>query len=227
MTNRYTLGTENHAGKRINATEGSEKIMLVTEMLDLIKNMITQLPMVRSARNDQLRTEIATRVAGQILTDDERATFLGLPEGCRIREGAKILSPENLTLGKRCWIGENAVLDASGGLAIGDDCSIGLSVFIWSHTSHLTNLGRDNQSNSSLIKRNSTSIGSGVFIAGPSVVLSGTTIGDDVVVRPFSTVSGVVESGSLVEGLTVTPNVFTPERVKRMIEKHLGESEVK
>ena len=201
--------------------------MPVTEMLDLIKKIIGQLPMLESTRNDQLRVEIAARVASQILTDDERATFLGLPDGCRIREGAKILSVEKLTLGKGCYVGENAILDASGGLQIGDNCTIAASVFVWTHSSHLANLGQDNTPNSKLIKRNSTSIGSGVFIAGPSVVLSGSIIGDNVVVRPFSTVSGIVGSGSLVDGTTVTPNVFTPERIKQMLEKHLGDSVAK
>ena len=183
--------------------------------------------MVHSARNDQLRAEIATRVAGQLLTDDERATLLGLPEGCRIREGAQILSPEKLAIGKKCYIGENAILDASGGLKIGDDCTIAASVFVWSHSSHLANLGKDNTPNSRLIKREKTSIGNSVFIAGPSVVLSGSTIGDNVVVRPFSTVSGVVESGSLVDGSSVTPNIFTPERIVQMIEKHVVETKIK
>ena len=194
-------------------------------MLDLIKKIIKQLPLVESARNDQLRAEIAARVASQILTDDERATFLGLPAGCRIREGAKILSVEKLVMGRGCYVGENAILDASGGLKIGENCTVAASVFVWTHSSHLANLGKNNIPNSKLIKREPTAIGNNVFIAGPSVILPGTIIGDDVVIRPFSTVSGIIESSSLVEGLTVTPNVFTPERVKRMIEKHLGNSE--
>ena len=207
---------------RTNASEGIMKTVVVTEMLDLLKKMLRELPMVHSVRTDQLRAEIATRVVGQILTDDERATFLGLPDGCRIREGAKIFSVEMLTLGKGCYIGENALVDASGGLQIGDNCTIAASVFIWTHSSHLANLGHNNTPNSKLIKRSPTTIGNGVFIAGPSVVLSGSTIGDHVVVRPFSTVSGVVESGSLVDGSSVTPNVFTPERIMQMIEEHLN-----
>ena len=201
--------------------------MLATKMLDLVKELIGQLPMVESDRNNQLRIEIATRLASQILTDDERATFFGLPEGCRIREGAKILSPEKLAIGKKCYIGENAILDASGGLIIGENCTIAASVFVWSHSSHLANLGEDNTPNSKLIKREQTSIGNHVFIAGPSVVLSGSVIGDNVVVRPFSTVSGFVESGSLVDGSTVTTKVFTAERIMQMINMHLNKIEDK
>jgi acetyltransferase-like isoleucine patch superfamily enzyme len=194
------------------------------EVLNLIRNTLKKLPIVRSERNDALRNEIVVRVASQILTDDERAKLLGLPDGCRIREGAKILSPERLEIGERCWIGENAVLDASGGLKIGSDCSIGLSVYVWTHSSHLTNLARSNTSGSSLISRKPTTIGSGVFIAGPSVVLPGSSIGDDVVVRPFSTVSGVIPSGSLIDGTNVVPNVFNAERIARMIGKQMNQA---
>ena len=48
------------------------------------------------------------------MTDVERAKFLGLPKGCRIRENAKIISQENLKIGNNVWIGESAILDASG-----------------------------------------------------------------------------------------------------------------
>ena len=116
-------------------------------------------------KDNQLRDEILRRLIGQYLTDDERAEFFGLPKGCRIREGAKIISPDNLEIGECCWIGENSVLDASGGLEIGSHTSIGLSVFIWSHTSHLANLSGSNESGSNLIQRKSTKIGSNCFIA--------------------------------------------------------------
>lgn len=193
--------------------------MTIEQLLRELKDSILGAEITDCERNNKLRQEILIRLTGLLLTDDERAKLMKLPEGCRIREGAKILSPENLTIGKRCWIGENAVLDASGGLSIGDDCSIGLSVFIWSHSSHLTNLSRNNISQSDLIRREKTMIGNGVFIAGPSVVLPGSTIGDNVVIRPFSTVTGVVPSGSLVDGKTVSEDVFTADRIKRMLEK--------
>jgi acetyltransferase-like isoleucine patch superfamily enzyme len=198
--------------------------MMIEQMLNLVREAINGLPLVRSARNEALRPEIAARLASQLLTDDERAKYFSLPAGCRIREGAKILSPEKLRIGQRCWIGENAILDASGGLEIGDDCSIGLSVFVWTHSSHLTNLARDNISNSDLIQRNATSIGNGVFIAGPSVVLPGSIIGDNVVIRPFSTVSGNVPSGALVDGKEIIEGVFNTARIERMIERQKGES---
>lgn len=189
----------------------------IREWFERMKSSLPTLPFKDSARNGQLRPEILARVAGQFLTDDERAELLGLPAGCRIREGAKIISPDKLIIGEHCWIGENAVLDASGGLEIGSHTSIGLSVFVWSHSSHLTNLSMSNESGSSLIQRSKTRIGSGCFIAGPSVILPGVTIGDRVLVRPFSTVDRDVPSRSLVEPAGIKEGLFDDERIERMI----------
>jgi len=174
-------------------------------------------------RNQSIRASKLRSAWGQILTDDERARLFGLPAGCRMREGAKILSPENLSIGESCWIGENALLDASGGLTIGSHVSIGLSVFVWTHSSHLANLDLANSTGSDLISRRSTKIGSGCFIAGPSVILPGTELGDQVLVRPFSRVSGNVPNGSLVDGEVVTPGVFTREKIAALVARHRGQ----
>ncbi|NKE68715.1 acyltransferase [Ramlibacter sp. RBP-2] len=134
------------------------------------------------------------------MTDDERAASHGLDETCRMREGAKIISPEKLECGEYVWVGENAVLDASGGLSIGSHTSIGLGVYIWSHTSQLTNLTLQNFSGSELIERRPTKIGSGVFIAGPSVILAGVTIGDKCVIAPLTVVNKDIPPYSVVSG---------------------------
>ena len=85
---------------------------------------------------EALRNQILTYHMTDVLTDRERARLLGLPEGCRIRERAKILARERLSIGHHVWIGEGAILDAQGGLSIGDYTQIGLNVMVWSHTSH-------------------------------------------------------------------------------------------
>ena len=162
-------------------------------------------------RASALRPGVLTQFVSGMMTDDERARLYGLPEGCRMRENAKIYGAENLTCGKYVWIGENAKLDASGGLTIGDHTSIGLDVFLWSHTSFLTNLCKSNSSGSPLIKRAPTVVGSGCFIAGPTVVFAGTTIGDGCVILPFTSVNKdlppfSVASGSPAKRITaVTP----------------------
>ena len=113
---------------------------MIESLINKIINLFPNLPFKYFDRNKLLRHRIFKTLLSSFLTDDERAEYLGLPEGCRVREGAKFFSQENLKIGPYCWIGENAILDASGGLEIGCHTSIGLSVFIWSHSSHLANL---------------------------------------------------------------------------------------
>ncbi len=151
----------------------------------------------------ELRNQILLYHSTATLADSERAQVLGLPEGCRIREGAKIISPENLTIGENCWIGENAILDASGFLSVGSNTSIGLSVFVWTHDSHLMNKeGNNLKSNNHKIKRKPTNIGSNCFIAGHSVIMPGVTVGDNCIIGPMSVVYKDLPDGA----------VYTPYR---------------
>ncbi len=152
-------------------------------------------------QNVAIRENIVFRqFVDRLLTDRERAVFYGLPEGCRMRENAKILSPENLKCGMHVWIGEGAILDASGGLEIGDHTSIGPGVYVWTHSSHMTNIFKANYPGSELIVRKPTKIGSGVFLAGPSVVSAGTVIGDRTLVQPMSYITESFEGKCVVGG---------------------------
>ena len=170
-------------------------------------------------RNRRLRKEILQYFISSVMTDDERAKLFGLPQGCRMRENAKIISPENFKCGEYVWIGEGAVLDASGGLEIGEHTSIGLNVMVWSHTSYLTNLALENKMGSPLIERVSTKIGKGCFIAGPSVIYHGVSIGDKVVVLPMSVITKDIPSYSLVAG---SPATIKRQLSEEFIQKEIG-----
>lgn len=163
-------------------------------------------------RNNSIRKSIIFKqFADKLLTDEERAEYYHLPKGCRMRENAKIISPENLKCGEHVWIGEGAVLDASGGLEIGSHTSIGLSVFVWSHSSYQTNIQMANYSNSDLIERKATKIGRGVFIGGPSVIYHGVTLGDRTVVMPLSCVTKSFEGNCIIGG--------SPAKIIKMLEE--------
>jgi acetyltransferase-like isoleucine patch superfamily enzyme len=151
-------------------------------------------------RSNRLRPGILNDFVGALLNDAERAAFLGLPASTRIRERAKIISPENLSLGEYCWIGENTVLDASGGLTIGEHTSVGLNCLVFTHSSWLANMKLDNRSGSDLIERKPVRIGKGCFIGGNSVIMPGVTIGDCVTVLPLSVVTKDVPDYCLVSG---------------------------
>lgn len=164
---------------------------------------------------EELRNQILAYHMADLLTDSERARFLGLPEGCRIRERAKILAKEKLTLGQNVWIGEGAVLDAQGGLTIGDFTQIGLNVMIWTHTSHLQARASNTGISRKGIEHKPTKIGRNVFIAGPSVIAPGVTIGDRVIISPLSFVDRDLPDDS----------VFSPAHELRILQARVNKLE--
>jgi acetyltransferase-like isoleucine patch superfamily enzyme len=179
-----------------------------------MKNLFKNLKRNNNLRNDILKAHISS-----LMTDDERAELYGLPEGCRMRENSKIISPENFKCGKYVWVGEGAILDASGGLEIGDHTSIGLSVYIWSHNSYLANLTLNNIIGNPLIARAKTKIGKGCFIAGHSVIYHGVTIGNKTIVMPMSVVTKDIPGNCIIGG--------SPARVIKEIDDEFIENQIK
>ncbi|BEP92799.1 acyltransferase [Acidovorax sp. A79] len=160
---------------------------------------------IESSRNAGLRRQIALRWLSELLADDERAKLYGLPASCRVREQTKILMPEKLICGEHVWIGENAFIDASGGLEIGDHTTIGVGVYVWTHTSILTNLLGTNIPGGAHVIRRQTRIGSRCYIVGHTVLNPGIAIGDGAVVLPNSCVTSDVEAGVIVAGAPARP----------------------
>ncbi|MGV3661835.1 MAG: acyltransferase [Prosthecobacter sp.] len=168
-----------------------------------------------------LRGQILGYSMTELMTDRERARFLGLPEGCRMRERAKILAPEKFQCGRNVWIGEGAVLDAQGGLTIGDETQIGLSVMVWSHSSHAQALAGETGSSRDKIVYKGTSIGSNCFIAGPSVILPGIKIGNGVLIPPMSVVREDLPDGTIFQDSS--REVKKLKQKVEMLEKKLAE----
>jgi UDP-3-O-[3-hydroxymyristoyl] glucosamine N-acyltransferase len=160
-----------------------------------------------------IRTEILKYRTSQLMNDRERARFLGLHETTRIRENAKIIRPEKFKCGHHVWIGEGAVLDAQGGLEIGNYCQIGLNVMVWSHSTHKQALASQTGISKELIQYKPTKIGDNCFIAGPSVIAAGVTIGNNVLVSPMSFVDRDLPDGT----------VFSPARRMKTLEKEVAE----
>ncbi len=170
------------------------------QLLELLKQLwfSDEFVLKNTERTKRFRRDILMRLLSSAMTDDERAALYKLPDGCRMREGAKIISPENLTCGEHVWIGENAMLDASGGLEIGSHTSITVNTCVWSHTSSLSNIMMNNQPGNPYIKRKKTTIGSGCFISG--VIYPGVTIGDRCIVTPLSVVTKDFPSDCIIGG---------------------------
>ena len=131
----------------------------------------------------------------------EKAKLLGFGEGTSIYNNVLVLG--DVKVGKNCWIGPNVILDGSGGLEIGDNCSISAGVQIYSHDSVKWALSGGKKS----YEYAKTIIGNNVYI-GPNVIIQkGVKIGDRVVIGANSFVNCDIPSNSKAYG--------SPVKIKR------------
>ena len=137
---------------------------------------------------------------GDYLVDRwEKARLLGFGEGASVYDSAVVLG--DVRVGKHTWIGPFTVLDGSGGLEIGDYCSISAGVQIYSHDTvrWATSGGKATPA------RAPVRIGSRCYI-GPNVIISrGVSIGDGCVIGANSFVNSNLPSKAKAWG--------TPARV--------------
>lgn len=138
--------------------------------------------------------------AGDSMIDRwERATLLGFGEGTSVYDSALILG--DVRVGRDTWIGPGTVLDGSGGLTIGDTCSISAGVQIYSHDSvrWAVTGGRAEA------ELRPTVIGSSTYIGPNAIVSMGVTVGSRCIVGASSLVNDDVPAGHVALG--------TPARV--------------
>jgi acetyltransferase-like isoleucine patch superfamily enzyme len=119
----------------------------------------------------------------------QKARDLGFAEGCSIYDSALVLG--NVQVGTNTWIGPFTVLDGSGGLEIGDTCSISAGVQIYTHDT----IAWATSGGAAAVARAPVRIGSRCYIGPNSVISKGVTIGDGCVIGANSLVSCNVPSG--------------------------------
>ncbi len=132
---------------------------------------------------------------GDLLTDRwETAKAYGWGAGSSCYDNVLVLG--NVRVGEHTWIGPNVILDGSGGLSIGDYCSISAGVQIYSHdtVAWAGSMGK------AATERRVTWIGDGVYIGPNSIVAMGVTIGDRAVIGAMSFVNHDVPAGATVYG---------------------------
>ena len=104
------------------------------EVLEIFKDL-------REARMRQWKRVLP--MGDEISDRWEKAKYLGFGEGTSIYDSSLVIG--DVKVGKNTWIGPFTILDGSGGLEIGDYCSIAAGVQIYSHeTNALGPLGRKN-----------------------------------------------------------------------------------
>ena len=151
---------------------------------DEIKNVLGHL---RQKMKDRFDRHVSIQ---DLLSDRwETAKFYGFGEGTSCYNNVLILG--DVKVGKNTWIGPNVVLDGSGGLEIGDYVSISAGVQIYTHhtVDWSVSLG------SEPVKKETTRIGSGVYLGPNSIIQMGVSIGDKAVVGAMSFVDKDIPRG--------------------------------
>jgi len=124
----------------------------------------------------------------------ERARRLGFGEGTSVYDSSHVFG--DVRVGQHTWIGPFTLLDGSGGLEIGDYCSISTGVQIYSHdTVDWAVSGGALPYDHAPVK-----IGSRCYIGAQAVVGKGVTIGAGSIVGACSFVRADVPPGSVAVG---------------------------
>jgi len=125
-----------------------------------------------------------------------RARALGFGEGTSIYDSALVLG--DVRVGARTWIGPHTVLDGSGGLVIGDTCSISAGVQIYSHDTVKWAVS----GGIAPFERAPVTIGSHSYIGPMTIVTRGVTIGRHCVVGANSIVNKDLPDYAIAYGST-------------------------
>ncbi|MDP8219600.1 MAG: acyltransferase [Candidatus Theseobacter exili] len=124
----------------------------------------------------------------------EKAEYLGFGKGSSIYDSSLVYG--NVKVGKNTWIGPFTILDGSGGLEIGDNCSIAAGVQIYSHDSIKWAISGGKEK----YDHKQTKIGSRCYVGPNAIISKGVTIGDNCIIGAMSLVLEDIPSGNKAYG---------------------------
>jgi acetyltransferase-like isoleucine patch superfamily enzyme len=124
----------------------------------------------------------------------DKARELGFGEGASIYDSAIVLG--DVKVGHRTWIGPFVLLDGSGGLSVGSNCTISAGVQLYSHDTVQWAVSGGLAS----YEHAPTSIGDNCFIGPNTVVAKGVRIGDRCIIGANSFVLRDIPEGSKAFG---------------------------
>ena len=134
-----------------------------------------------------------------------RATTKRLGGFCWITQGCSLVNTYDLSIGTNFVAAGNVLIDAIGGVEIGDNVGIGPNTVLLSHEHSI--IGAHAYSETASYRRRPIRLGDGVWIGANSFVKAGVTIGDNAVVGACSNVVGDVPPGGRVIGSPAIPYV--------------------
>jgi acetyltransferase-like isoleucine patch superfamily enzyme len=124
----------------------------------------------------------------------ERAKRLGFGKDSSIYNSSLVFG--KVRVGKNCWIGPHTIIDGSGGLTIGDNCTISAGVQIYSHD----NVKQTLSSGKLPIERLPVSIGNNVYIGPNTIVSKGVKIGNFCVIGANSFLKSAISDNAIAMG---------------------------
>lgn len=161
------------------------------ELLDALRSLY-------HARSAEVRAEWqrSLPLADYVVDRWARARELGFGEGASIYDSSVVLG--DVAVGENTWIGPFTVLDGSGGLSIGRNCSISAGVQIYTHDSIRWALS----GGTAEYERAAVRIGDDCYIGPMTVVTRGVTIGKRCLIGANSIVNKDIPDGSIAFGST-------------------------
>jgi acetyltransferase-like isoleucine patch superfamily enzyme len=129
----------------------------------------------------------------------ERARNLGFGEGTSIYHNSYVYG--SVKVGRNTWIGPFTLLDGSGGLEIGDTCSISAGVQIYTHDTVKWALSGGKAE----YERAQVKIGDACYIGSQTVIAKGVTIGEHSAIGSCSFVDRDIPPYSVAFGVPCRP----------------------
>jgi acetyltransferase-like isoleucine patch superfamily enzyme len=148
----------------------------------------------------QLRSEMKARFSRDLPFEEmlfdrwERAQALGFGSDTSIYHNSYVYG--NVAVGANTWIGPFTLLDGTGGLSIGSNCSISAGVHIYTHDTMRWALSNGKAS----YEYASVQISDCCYIGPQTVIAKGVTIGNHVVVGARSFVNRDIAPYSIAVG---------------------------
>jgi acetyltransferase-like isoleucine patch superfamily enzyme len=127
----------------------------------------------------------------------ERAARLGFGEGTSIYHSSYVFG--DVAVGKNTWIGPYTLLDGSGGLSIGDNCSISSGVQIYSHDTVRWAVS----GGTAPYEHAAVAVGNSCYIGSQSVIGKGITIGDNCIVGACAFVNRDLPAKTIAGGVPI------------------------
>ena len=124
----------------------------------------------------------------------EKAAYLGFGKGASIYDSSVVIG--KVEVGENTWIGPFTVLDGSGGLEIGSNCSISAGVQIYSHDSVEWAV----TGGTAPYDYGETKIGNNCYIGPNTIIVKSVNIGNNVIIGANSFVNKDLESNTKYAG---------------------------